>query len=140
MVQELPLAAARENAARTRPALDVDDDGGLRDRVLAAVVREMGQDAPPAGSKSRDALAHRLFHAVCAHRLARVELLSGRLRSALQEAYVLSEDDAGAFGREWRRDIALNGKRGLADQTDAQLLERVFLNVSHHYLVSSNGT
>lgn len=134
------FAAAGGNSAQAERARNAQDDELLRARVLAAVIREMGLAAPPAGSKSREELADRLFHAVAAHSLARVELLSDRLRTLLQEAYFESENDAGAYGREWRREIALNGKRGLADESDAALLERVFVNVGCDYLVSSNGT
>ena len=133
-------AQAHVAAAKYELELDAADDAKLRARVLAAVVREMGLAAPPEGSKSRDDLADRLLHAVTAHSLARVELFSDRLRSMLQEAYFQSESDAGAYGAEWRREIALNGIRGLADETDAALLERVLINVDHQYLVSSAGT
>lgn len=70
------LAAAGGNPTEAARAQDAQDDASLRARVLAAVVREMGLAAPPEGSKSRDELADRLFHAVSAHSLARVELLS----------------------------------------------------------------
>jgi len=133
------LAAAGGSPVRAERALDARDDASLRARVLAAVIREMGLAAPPEGSKSRDELADRLLHAVSAHSLARIELLSDRLRSLLQEAYFQSENDAGAYGRDWRREIAINGKRGLADESDAALLERVVVNVGHDYLVGSDG-
>jgi hypothetical protein len=133
------LAAAGANPAQAERAQDARDDASLRARVLSAVIREMGLAAPPEGSKSRDELADRLFHAVSAHSLARAELFSDRLRSMLQEAYFQSENDAGAYGAEWRREIVLNGKRGLADESDAALLERVLINLGHEYLVSSDG-
>ena len=133
------LAAAGGSPLRAERAQDAQDDANLRARVLAAVVREMGLAAPPEGSKSRDELADRLFQAVSAHTLARIELLSGGLREALQEAYFQSENDAGAYGPSWRREIAINGKRGLADESDAALLERVVINVGHDYLVGSDG-
>ena len=132
------LAAAGGNSAQGDRAQDARDDASLRARIVAAVVREMGLAAPPEGSKSRDELADRLFHA-SAHSLARVELLSEGLRDALQEAYFQSENDAGAYGLSWRRDIAINGKRGIADESDAALLERVVINVGHDYLLGSDG-
>jgi hypothetical protein len=134
------LAAAGGNVARAERARSAQEDALLRERVLAAVVREMGMAPPPAGSKSREELADRLFHAVAAHSLARVELLSKDLRALLQEAYFQSENDAGAYERDWRREIAINGNRGLADESDAALLERVLLNVGHDYLVGLDGT
>lgn len=133
------LAAAGGNPAQAERAQEANDDANLRARVLAAVVREMGLAAPPEGSKSRDELATRLFYAVSAHSLARTELLSEGLRDALQEAYFQSENDAGTYGPSWRREIAINGKRGLADESDAALLERVIINVGHDYLVGSDG-
>lgn len=133
------LAATGGNLARAERAQEAGDDANLRARVLAAVVREMGLAAPLDGSKSRGELADRLFHAVSAHSLARVKLLSEGLRSALQDAYFRRENDAGAYGREWRREIAINGKRGLADESDAALLERVMINVGHDYLVGADG-
>ena len=133
------LAAAGGNSAQADRAQDARDDASLRARIVAAVVREMGLAAPQEGSKSRDELADRLFHAVSAHSLARVELLSEGLREALQEAYFQSENDAGAYGSAWRREIAINGKRGLADESDAALLERVVINVGHDYLVGADG-
>ncbi|CAN7376116.1 hypothetical protein [Variovorax sp. LjRoot178] len=133
------LAAAGGNPARAARAQDAHDDTSLRARVLAAVVREMGLAAPPEGSKSRDELADRLSHAVSAHSLARIELLSDGLREALQEAYFQSENDAGAYGPGWRREIVINGKRGLGDESDAALLERVMMNVGHDYLVGPDG-
>lgn len=111
------LAAAAGNLAKAERARDAEDDANVKARVPAAVVREMGLAAPPAGSKSRDELADPLFHAVSAHSLARVELLSEGLRALLQEAYFRSENDAGAYARDWRREIAINGKRGLADES-----------------------
>ena len=149
LVERLEKHRSNGEIAGSRPAeagalsereLDARDDANLRARVLAAVVREMGLAAPPEGSKSRDELADRLFHAVSAHSLARVELLSDRLRSLLHEAYYQSENDAGAYGAAWRREIVKNGKRGLADESDAALLERVMINVGHDYLVGSDGT
>lgn len=116
------LAAAGGNPAQAERAQEANDDANLRARVLAAVVREMGLAAPPEGSKLRDELAERLFYAVSSHSLARVEMLSEGLRDALQEAYFQSENDAGAYGPSWRREIAINGKRGLADESDAALL------------------
>lgn len=134
------LAAAGGNLAQAERAQQAGDDANLRARVLAAVVREMGLAAPPDGSKSRSELADRLFHAVSAHSLARVDLLSDGLRSAIQDAYFQSENDAGAYGSEWRREIVINGKRGLADESDAALLERVLVNVGHDFLVRLDGT
>jgi hypothetical protein len=133
------LAAVDGNVARAERARSAQEDALLRERVLAAVVRELGVAAPAVGSKAREELADRLFHAVAAHSLARVALLSKDLRASLEEAYFQSENDAGAYGRDWRRETVINGKRGLADESDEALLERVILSVGHDYLVGPEG-
>lgn len=120
----------------------LEDDaaqGELRARVLAAVAREMGLAAPAEGSSAREALADRLFHAVGAYSLARVEIFSESVRAKLHQAYVERQRDSGAFDQEWQRAIVVDGRRGLADESDAQLLERILTSLSSAYLVDGDG-
>lgn len=153
--QALDAALVDKQSARERAARHFEQAGGdparaelmeevasqqaLRERVLAAVVREMGLAAPAEGSPAQDTLADRLLHAVNAHSLARVEFFSLAVRERLYQAIFDSENDSGTFGKEWRREILLHGKKGLIDENDAQLWERIVISVPFDYLIGDDG-
>lgn len=133
------LAQAGGDPARAELLEDAANQTALRERVLAAVVREMGLAAPAEGSRSREDLADRLLNAVNAHSQARVEFFSLAVRGRLHQAFFDSENDSGTFGKAWRRETLIHGLPGLIDETDAQLWERIVTSVPFDYLIGDDG-
>jgi hypothetical protein len=99
-------------------------------RIFAAVVNEMGMDAPAAGSVERMNLEYRLEAAVDVCSMSRSEFFTPKLRMLLQVAY------AEAMADQLTKDSAIiHGITPLTDDTDAELLAKVLneVNLWHIY-------
>jgi Protein of unknown function (DUF2591) len=103
-------------------------------RILYSVINNMGLAAPRPRTPQYVALSQKLVQAVTVASLERVTLFSLELRTALEEAYFQSENDSGSYDKSWKRNVAIQGKPAMADQSDEALLERVLLNVDGDYL------
>ncbi|TAL65794.1 MAG: hypothetical protein EPN79_11485 [Burkholderiaceae bacterium] len=133
------LSQAGGDPVQAKRILDQQEEKQFRDRILAAVVREMGLASPPKGSKLFEELEGRLMSAVNATRIDRHILFSDGLRGKLLDAYVYSEDDADAHSKEWRIEVAKFGHTGIADESDEALLERVLEMATVFNLTGSDG-